>query len=259
VEDKTTHPMSNTSRITFFLFLLLLIGRISETLYLLWNPEVVSVPRWWYFSYLIAGYFLVSAVIYANRGDLRSLNIDRNFIYIFIFTGLVYALVFPAGLGVILGLCVIFDFVVFVSGSLNFEEYSPNYWQILIFMLVCLVPDLLTFMSSGKYPNAQNLAATLTAMYVANPALVIFEEIIYRGMLWSFLKKAGMTEPVILVAQAAAFWITHVNYYLRDPLGFWLTVPFGAIMFGLIVWRSKTVTFSTITHYLYDLLLVLSH
>ncbi len=76
----------------------------------------------------------------------------------------------------------------------------------------------------------------------------VTEEPLFRGFLWGVLKNAGWKNVWIWLFQAALFMLAHIYYFNRYPISFWLIVPAGALLYGALVWRSKTLSSSLATH-----------
>ena len=76
----------------------------------------------------------------------------------------------------------------------------------------------------------------------------ISEEPLFRGFLWGFLRKAGWREIWIWVFQAGLFWVGHIYYFGKLPVSFWLVVPAGGLMLGLLAWRSLSIATSMAAH-----------
>jgi membrane protease YdiL (CAAX protease family) len=250
--------MSNIRKVTFVFLVLLLTGRILETIYLAWKKtDILDVPLGWAMAYVIGAYFLISITLYLNRKDLRSLNIDRNFIMVFILFGALYTLLLPSFiLALILGSSTLFNLLLLSKRKFQFEDYSPNYGKVLSLMLLFMMPDILIMILTGKYPNLQSGTTDLNAALTSNPLLSVIEEVVYRGMLWSFLRAKNMNEGNIIYVQAVLFWFSHFNEYY-NPVAFWVVIPLGSILLGLIVARSKSITFSSAVHVLNDFLFFL--
>jgi membrane protease YdiL (CAAX protease family) len=250
--------MANIRKVTFVFLVLLLTGRVLETIYLAWKKtDILDVPLGWAMAYIIGAYFLVSITLYLNRKDLRSLNIDRNFIVVFVLFGALYTLLLPSFiLALILGASTLFNLLLLSKGEFQFEDYSPNYGKVLSLMLLFMMPDILIMILTGKYPNLQSGTTVLNAALTSNPLLSMIEEVVYRGMLWSFLRERNMTDGKIIRVQALLFWISHFNESY-NPIAFWIVIPFGSILLGLIVAKSKSITFSSVVHVLNDFLFFL--
>ena len=88
-------------------------------------------------------------------------------------------------------------------------------------------------------------------------SFVAVEEIVFRGMLWLFLKGLNWSELKIIIFQAILFWLSHAYSTTIDPTFFWIIAPIAGVFLGIIVWRSKSITPSTIAHVLINVLLSL--
>jgi membrane protease YdiL (CAAX protease family) len=75
-----------------------------------------------------------------------------------------------------------------------------------------------------------------------------FEEIIFRGYLWGYLRRFGWKENRILLVQAVLFWFVHLGYIKMYPITFFITIPIITIIFSLLTRYSKQVFPSMIAH-----------
>lgn len=111
----------------------------------------------------------------------------------------------------------------------------------------------LTQMTGGRGPgvhidshDAQSIAIYLLLFVVTSP---LIEEILYRGLLVAWLRRAGWSNPAILLAGSLLFGANHVL-----PLGFlWgaVMVGFGAILFALRL-RYDSLTSAWLAHVLFN-------
>jgi membrane protease YdiL (CAAX protease family) len=90
------------------------------------------------------------------------------------------------------------------------------------------------------------LIVTLPILQIANAA--VFEEPFFRGFLWGGLRRAGWKNAWILLFQTALFMLGHLYYYGTAPLSFWIIVPLGGLIFGLLAWRSRSIGTSMAAH-----------
>ena len=246
--------LTRAKKITFLILFLLLGWRVilSYLLQWRWNGEE---PRSVESSYIWIVYWLISVVIWLNRGDLRSLNIDKNFFTLFIFIGGLYSGVFfllsPFASGVFLGLATLINLVLYLYGSLPFEDIRLNYRQTMFYSVILMMPAFIINLILGLTKTWPNETTIFMAVFNANLPIIIFEEAIYRGMLWMFLTNLNIKNHYIFVAQVLLFWFSHINY-LFQPVAFWFYMPFLSIILGLMVWRSKTITSSIIGHFVYN-------
>jgi membrane protease YdiL (CAAX protease family) len=76
----------------------------------------------------------------------------------------------------------------------------------------------------------------------------IAEEPFFRGFLWGILRKAGWKEVWIWLTQAGLFWLGHAYFLGKATWSFWLLVPASGLIFGLLAWRSRSISTCMIAH-----------
>jgi membrane protease YdiL (CAAX protease family) len=74
------------------------------------------------------------------------------------------------------------------------------------------------------------------------------EEPLFRGFLWGYLRQTGLREVWIWLIQAGLFALGHLYYIVIYPFSLWVVVPTGALWFGLMAWRSRTIASSMLVH-----------
>ena len=82
----------------------------------------------------------------------------------------------------------------------------------------------------------------------------VAEEPLFRGFLWGHLRKAGWNEWWIWLFQALLFMLGHIYYLPQLPISFWVIVPVGGLVFGLLTWKSRTIASSMAAHGLFNAL-----
>lgn len=253
-----TSPIYQTTyvtKITFVLFLILLFLRMVILQGMVIQQGIVSFPA--EVIYICASYGLISAIIWLNRIDLQSLNIDSKFIILFVAVGYLYSLILPIKPGVFLALAATVILWLLSSNKLQFEYVPSRFRQIALYILIILTPQfirLIILRSSLALPDTKTI---IEAVYTASFTYVIFEEVVYRGVLWMFLARAGLKGHQIIVTQAIFFWLSHLYYFNSNPIAFWFFLPFVSIMLGIIVLRSKKILPSIVGHFLYNFLATL--
>ncbi len=246
--------MTNVTKITFAIFLILLFLRMVILQGMVIQQGIVFFPA--EVIYICASYGLISVIVWLNRMDLQSLNIDSKFIILFVAVGYLYSLILPVEPGVFLALAATVILWLLSSNKLQFEYVSSHFRQTALFILIILTPQfirLIILRTSLALPDTKTI---IEAVYTASFTYVIFEEVVYRGLLWMFLSRTGLKGYQIIVTQAIFFWLSHL-YYFSNPVGFWVILPFVSIMLGIIVLRSKKILPSIIGHFLYNLLVAL--
>jgi membrane protease YdiL (CAAX protease family) len=78
-------------------------------------------------------------------------------------------------------------------------------------------------------------------------ASAVMEEPLFRGLLWGGLRKAGWKDFWIWPFQAILFDLSHIYYWKLIPDSI-LTVFLSGLFFGLLAWRSKSISMSIAAH-----------
>jgi membrane protease YdiL (CAAX protease family) len=212
-----------------------------------------SNTREWYAGIV---YILTVAIIWLNRHRLAALNIDRPFIAALVLGGICYAF-YIQSVGIFVGISVGLIYWAYQTNQLVFKNPVPYRKEtgllILLTIPVALAPILL-FRPTLKIPlDFQVFGATFLEILIPQLAGIVFEEVLFRGALWAYVRGLGLTEHAAFYIQAVLFWVSHHEFLLRNPYFFWVDVPIIAIMLGLMTWRSKSLTPSTISHFLFNL------
>jgi len=203
-------------------------------------------------SYLFEGYslILISIVIIVNRSNLKRLNIDKYFVLIFLCGGLA----FDWDRSWILGLATaLASFSVFVLLTKGWQITGGAETNLLRIVLVMVIGFLLGLLFVGDLINFMKPREVVQWFLFFIP-FVVAEEVIFRGMLWEFLKDLNISEFWIVVLQAVLFWLSHVNFAYNSVF-FLMVTPIVSILLGIIVWRYRSITLSATAHILVNVLL----
>ncbi len=76
----------------------------------------------------------------------------------------------------------------------------------------------------------------------------VTEEPLFRGFLWGLLRRAGWRDVWAWLLQTGLFALAHIYYLRQTPLAFWVIVPSGALLLGLLAWRSRSIATSLVAH-----------
>jgi membrane protease YdiL (CAAX protease family) len=241
----------NFSRI--ILFFLLAVRLIDEKLSTwLYRFEDSDEFTYWYSGGL---YSLTILLLWLNRGNLEKINVDKYSLFLLFLGGFIWLIYIPGDLGALAIISLSFILWALYNKQFDFPykviKYPLEVW-LLIFVSIGLVVAPVFY-----YRLENNLEFDiyflLVAIAEAHLALVVFEEVLFRGVLWAFLESLGLSNKVIVFLQAFLFWVSHHKYMALDnPYLFWFAVPLNALLLGVIVWRSKSLTPSIICHFLYN-------
>jgi len=239
-----------------FFLVFLLVARIFDQDLAVWIFGA-NVPDWVPYWYNGIAYILAATIIWLNRHRLSKLNIDRPFVVILILGGILFAFRPAFDIGILVGMAAVLMFWVFVNNYFSFKSpvlYSTGTWiLVLLSMLLALSPILVFRLTLETHLNLQTVIAIFVGSLQSFLGTIVFEEIIFRGALWAYLKSFGISEQSAFYLQALLFWISHRQFLLLGyPYLFWIVVPSSAILFGILVWRSKSLTPSTVSHFLFN-------
>jgi hypothetical protein len=256
-EEQIKIEFTLNEKIANVILIFLLLMRLVDNDLAVWifGANVPDRVAYWYNS---IAFILTATIVWLNRHRLAALNIDRPFMAALIFGGAFYAFRrTPDNVGVLVGITAGLIYWAYINHQFVFKNPVPyprgTGWLILVLILLALVPVLL-FPSILKTPlSFQIFSVTFIGSLQGYLMLNVFEEVIFRGALWAYLRSLGASEPVAFSAQAFLFWIAHHRFLLTNhPYSFWVSVPCIAILLGLLAWRSKSLTPSTIGHFLFN-------
>ena len=205
------------------------------------------------YIYITGAIIVLTFIILLNRENLQILNIDFIFILLLLFSGIMIFLQYNDSLmGWLSGAATILLLYTLLAGGLKLSRPNPNALRISLWVIGLFTLCILLL---GNRLNISVVSQSMHYFYFDAFPNSVYEEIIYRGILWMFLLNLGLNGKKVLFIQAILFWVSHINYVIFDPLDFWVIVPISGFLFGFMVLRSKSLTPSTLTHILLNLLL----
>jgi membrane protease YdiL (CAAX protease family) len=240
---------------TAILFFLLLV-RLADQYLAVWIFGT-NTPDWFGHWYAGIAYILTATLVWLNRHRLAALNIDRPFMVVLILSGAVSMFYLTPAIGTLVGLTTGFFFWAYHSGYFVFKNPVPysmgTKLMILLIILLALAPVPLFRPIVKTSLNFQTFIETFLGILIAELVGIVFEEVIFRGALWAYLRGLGFSDRAAFSVQAVLFWISHHRFLLlKNPYSFWVSLPIQAVLLGLMVWRSKSLTPSTISHFLFN-------
>jgi membrane protease YdiL (CAAX protease family) len=255
-EEQIKIEFTLNEKISNAILIFLLLVRLIDQDLAIWIFGA-NMPNWFPYWYAGIAYILTAAIIWLNRHRLAMLNIDRPFVGALILGGVLYAFYLTPDIGALVGITAGLIFWAYQKNQFVFKNPVPypkgTGLLILLLMLLALVPVLL-YAPTLKTPfNVQSIISTFLETMLAQLAVIVFEELIFRGALWTYLRSLGLNERATFSVQAFLFWVSHHKFLLlNNPYFFWIALPINAILLGLMTWRSKSLTLSTIGHFLFN-------
>jgi membrane protease YdiL (CAAX protease family) len=93
----------------------------------------------------------------------------------------------------------------------------------------------------------------INSLIIEEAPIVLFQEAIFRGILFMYLKDINLNDSKVLFVTTILFWVTHIHYWTEETaIGFWIVIPAVGLLFGYVAMRSKSIAISSIVHALYN-------
>jgi hypothetical protein len=234
---------------TFVVVFILLYLRISNS-FLPMQSKNIDLNKT-SFGYYSLGYtfILLAILIYINRDSLFEIHVDYFFYLIFVFTGILFwSLSRESFLGSFVGIVTFLLIGLFQQKNLNFG--TVQFPEITTYTFIAAIPyALFVYFNS----IALKLVDFRTQIYLVCSLLIMvaFWELVFRGVIWSFLKTNGLNELKAFLVQLAAFWFIFV---LRPNYSISL-LTFIPLLLGLwnsfLTWRTKSITPGVIAWFIF--------
>ena len=201
-----------------------------------------SPPAWLYFSFTIATYLLTALLIYVERERLQAFWFDLASGIIF----LCQTYLFLGGIGL---------FAAMRRKQARFPAPPSGVlrWALLGGLLGVLAELMVLYLRlnppQGRSTEPATLGFLFFAVIIQMTNAAVWEEPLFRGFLWGYLRLAKWKNVWIWLFQAGLFTLGHVYYLRVEPFGSWfvrITIP--ALTLGLIAWGARSIAASMVTH-----------
>jgi branched-subunit amino acid transport protein len=153
---------------------------------------------------------------------------------------------FPIGIGL---------FAAMRHEKTKFPVPPGKVWRWLLFgAILALLANLLT-MHLGIAPEQTRSDAIasfgflLPAIAVQLTNAAVWEEPLFRGFLWGYLRRLSWANGLIWFFQAGLFTLGHVYYLPTETFLPWLIrMLLPALILGFIAWQAQSIFASMVTH-----------
>jgi membrane protease YdiL (CAAX protease family) len=233
------------------ILIFLLLVRLADQ-YLPWMFGS-NTPQW----YGGIVYILTAAIVWLNRHRLAALHIDRPFIAALLLGGILYVFYLIQSVGIFVGIAVGLIYWAYQSNQLVFKNpvsYPKGTGFLILLTIPLALAPILLFQPTLKIPiTLQIFGSTFLEILIPQLAGIVFEEMLFRGALWAYVRSFGLSDQVAFSIQAILFWVSHHQFLsLNHSYSFWVALPIATILWGLMTWRSKSLTPSTLSHFLFN-------
>ena len=217
-------------------------------------------PDWINLTFEIGTYFLTFLLVWWEREHLAEFFIDRMALFILIlgkpcelvlylfhrtpFQSVFYWAYLPISLGLLM-------VVLFSPCKLNKLQARNWLWLLAGIVTGIAVGILYGYLLRIQFPGRSEKLTLFWALFLPAQQLIyagIAEEPFFRGFLWGGLRRAGWKDIWILLFQTALFMLGHIYYFGTFPISFWIIVPLGGLITGVLAWRSRSIATSMAWH-----------
>jgi membrane protease YdiL (CAAX protease family) len=195
-----------------------------------------------YFIFSVGTYLLTAILIWWEREHLSDFWIDLAAAITF----LLQIFCFPIGIGL---------FATMRRHHARFPSPLANVWQWAlvgaIFAIVCnmFLVKLGLEPSSSRGPQPASFSYLLPAVFSQMTGAAVFEEPLFRGFLWGYLRRVQWKDGWIWLFQALFFTLGHVYYLQTEAIAPWfIRIMLTSLIIGFIAWRAKSIFASMVTH-----------
>lgn len=209
--------------------------------------------HWIFPTFVVCSPILITLAILLNQENMQAMNMDKPFVILFIYAGLIIAGSFFLPMGWLSGIAVSGLFLSLLSRRLVFA--STKHRNLILLVVLIVFGFLIFIFAFSRTLAVENIQQAARELYTWHFSTYVYEEIIYRGLLWMFLKGKNWKDSTIVLFQAFLFWISHIMSATSDPIFFFAVVPIAGMLLGYMVWRTKSLTTSTVVHVLLNVLI----
>jgi membrane protease YdiL (CAAX protease family) len=239
--------------ISGLLLVVLLVLRYGDSFLSFFIPNAQINPFLQSMIY-ISIFLLMLIAMWINKARLNALNLDKIAYMLTLMVSTILGLILtPYIIGVILLIAV--GIFIYLGHNQRFHYSKSNLSPVYILppvMLIFLPFLIYAFFSPTFRINVTSFGAVQTALINVNIFTVIFEEFLFRGLLWDHLSARSLQSGKVIAIQALLFWLAHLPSVIDKWFFFWVTLPFVSVMLGILIYRSKSLTVTIITHSLYN-------
>ena len=228
-----------------------------------------SIPVWMRTVYENGTYLLTACLMWWERKRLLDFFIGKGALGIFIFGPILEPVVYrllspisplgqdplkPRWFQIAVGIVLLVAFIMTKTKIKKIQNKTIT-WLVVAVGLGAAAAALLGFLMAKFQPMTENpekgsfSLAMLCAVFVSQlTRAAVDEEPLFRGFLWGFLRKAGWHDAGIWLFQAGLFMVSHIYYFGRAPISFWIVVPVSGLVMGFVAWRSRSIANSMVSH-----------
>ncbi|MBV6401909.1 MAG: hypothetical protein CNIPEHKO_02212 [Anaerolineales bacterium] len=237
------------------LFILIVRDVLDSSVRQTYDEQLRTLEPILYAIQVLGSFPILVLVLSLNRDRLQEMNIDRFYVVLLIISGLIVLYAYRYEFLAVIGL--ICAFHILFSDKVRFGVIDFNGLRVMLLVVGVFVGVQFCMYSFSDVINISPPSSELLDRFLFRiiPGS-IYEEAMYRGVLYMFLMDVGVGKSKAFYIQAFLFSFKHISYLLVNPFFFWVGLPISSLAYGYIAMRSKSLTPSTFAHLLYNTLVV---
>ena len=219
-----------------------------------------------YFSYVafVTASIGVAALIWIEKENLEEFHVDKFALLTFILGSLLRPRIGILGEECFAGLAILSGIsmaIVWIVRKPRIPK-TNRHWAFLgiiaggIFAILIVAFGLSLQLKGHASPLLQNglFSTVLGQMLRQFSDGIAFEEILFRGFVWGYLRRFGLAENKTIWIQGLLFWLVHFGSAFIRPFTFFLAIPLGTLVQTKLTSYSKQIFPSILAHAMINIL-----
>ncbi len=255
-------PSSTTARLILALLALRIFTGVMELFYNT-SPEILRSAT--SISYVVFTYLITAILIWRERDHLSIFFIGKLAVLLFILSKPYQVLIWLLGLAPYVKIYIVVLFlpvsIVLLVALWKARPLSISNPPHLLHSSAVAILAGIAFGVFTAYINTfqafeQGYSTSIKDLFLVPSVQLgnaaVYEEPLFRGFLWGYLRQRGWNNLPILLVQAGLFWLSHPVLATLYPFSFWIIVPLAGLLLGLIAWRARDIAPGMFAHGLID-------
>ena len=199
-----------------------------------------------FFTFSICTYALTAVLIWWEREHLRDFWIDLAAAVTF----LLQMFCFPIGVGL---------FATMRRHHARFPAPPANVWfWALLGALFAMIFNIAMVRlglepSSTRSSEPASVGFLIPLVFLQMTTAAVFEEPLFRGFLWGYLRRMHWQDGWIWLFQASLFTLGHVYFLQTEPIGPWfMRIMLTSLVIGFMAWKAQSIFASMVTHGMFN-------
>ena len=196
--------------------------------------------------FTVGTYLLTEILIWWEREHLRDFWTDLAAAITF----LLQMFCFPIGMGL---------FTAMRRHQAKFPSPPANVWRWALLGAISAIVCNIFIVSFGLEPASSrgdqpaSFSYLLPAIFIQTTWAAVWEEPLFRGFFWGYLRRVQWKDGWIWPFQALLFTLGHVFYLQSEAIGPWfIRMMLPALIIGFIAWQARSIFASMVTHGIFN-------